>query len=60
MWLLVFCDYIIKLYVGINVTAPEVFSTCIRLFGALFGVCRIFVGINATTQEVFSIAWIRE
>ena len=53
---LVYYDYVINIYVGINATAQEVFSTCIRLFG----VCRISVGINATTQEVFSITRIRE
>ena len=57
---LVYHNYVINIYVGINATAQEVFSTCIRLLGVLFGVCRIYVGINATTQEVFSITWIRE
>ena len=57
---LVYYDHVIKIYVGINVTDQEVFSTCIRLLGVLFGMCRIYVGINATTQEVFSITWIRE
>ena len=52
---LVYCDYVINIYVGINARTPEVFSTCITLLGVLFGVCRISVGINATTQEVFSM-----
>ena len=52
-----YCDYVIKIYVGINATAQEVFATCIRLLGVFFAVCRISVGINATTQEVFSITW---
>ena len=53
-------NYAIKIYVGINVTAQEVLSTCTRLLDVLYGVCRIPVDINATTQEVFSIAWICE
>ena len=52
---LVYCDYVIKIHVGINATAQEVFFTCIRLLGVLFGVCRISAGINVTTQEMFSI-----
>ena len=39
-------NYVIKIYVGINATAQEVLSTCTRLLGVLFGVCRISVGIN--------------
>ena len=46
----------LKIYVGINATAQEVFSTCIRPLG-VFGVFWISVGINATVQEVFSITW---
>ena len=42
-----YCDYVIKIYVGINATAQEVFSICIRPLGVLFGVVRISVGINA-------------
>ena len=52
-----YCDYVIKIYVGINATAQEVFSICIRLLGVLFGVFRISVSSKATTQEVFSITW---
>ena len=55
--LLVYCDYVIKIYVGINAMAQEVFSTCRKPLGVLFGVFRISVGINATAQEVFSITW---
>ena len=47
---------VIKIYVGINATAQEVFSICIQPLGVLFGVVRISVGINAAAQEVFSIA----
>ena len=47
---------VIKIYVGINATAQEVFSICIQPLGVLFGVVRISIGINAATQEVFSIA----
>ena len=53
---LVYCDCVIKIYVGINATAQDVFSICIKLFGVLIGVIRISVGVNATAQEVFSIA----
>ena len=35
--LLVYCDYIIKIYVGINATTQEVFSTCLKPLGVLFG-----------------------
>ena len=52
-----YCDCVIKIYVGINATAQEVFSTGIKLLGVLFGVVRISVGINATAREVFSITW---
>ena len=54
---LVYCDYVIKIYICINATAQEVFSTCIRLLGVLFGVFRMTVIINAMTQEAFSITW---
>ena len=43
-----YCDCVIKIYVGINATAEEVFSICIKPLGVLIGVIRISVGINAT------------
>ena len=45
-----------KIYVGINATAQEVFSICIQPLGVLFGVVRISVGINAAAREVLSTA----
>ena len=47
----------INIYVGINSTAQEVFSTCTKPLSVLFGVVRISVGINAAVLEVFSITW---
>ena len=55
--LLVYCDYAIKIYVGVIAMAQEVFCTCITPLGVLFGVFRLSVGINATAQGVFSITW---
>ena len=45
---------VVKIYVGINATAQEVFSIYIKPLGVLYD-CAISVGINATAQEVFSI-----
>ena len=47
--------YVIKIYVGINATAQEVFFICIQPLGVLLGVVLTSVGINATVWEVFSI-----
>ena len=47
------CYYcVVKIYVGINATAQEVFSICIKPLGVLYDYCVISVGINATAQEV--------
>ena len=52
-----YCDCVIKIYVGINAMTQEVFSTCTKPLSVLFDVVWIPVGINATTQEVFNITW---
>ena len=45
--LLVYYYCAIKIYVGINATAQEVFSICIQLLGVLFGFVRTSVGIKS-------------
>ena len=52
-----YCDCVIKIFVGFNATTQEVFSTCIKPLSVFFGVVWMPVGIDAAAQEVFSMTW---
>ena len=46
-----YCDCVIKIYVGINAMAQEVFSICNRPLGVLFNIFRISVGISVAIVQ---------